>query len=612
MIALPHADPELQDLLARVCGGAAFRPGQREAVQALVSGRDVVALMPTGGGKSACFQVPALWARARGRGLTLVISPLIALMNDQVGALKARGIWAAALHSGQDELVQREVVAHLLTGKLDLLYVSPERAVLDGFRRLLARARPALLAIDEAHCISQWGHDFRPEYLRLGELRRALLAPTIALTATATPRVLAEIQEALGFHDACVVRGSFVRENLRFSVRHLRTDAERLAVLTAMLDEAGLRTPGQGRAIVYGATRKKVEAVATALKAQGFAAGYYHAGRTGTARERAHRAYELERTPILVATNAFGMGVDHPNVRLIVHFQAPGSLEAYYQEAGRAGRDGAPARCLLFFGAADMVTQRFLARHSRRGAAGGAHLLAAIEAYAGEAGCRQGHICAYFGENAGVPCGVCDNCTDPTAARVEQTRGEPLRRVVTVALPASAHDTIVAAVTALKRPAGKTLLARALCGSRAKALRRLGLHELPQNGALSSFDVASVTAAVEELIREGHLERRGVKYPTVWLKGKPVRQPKAAGEERRPRADRKSALWRELESYCRRQARALHWKRYMVLTHDVMAQIDQTRPASLWALEELRGMGPAKVQRFGADILAMVRRHHDT
>jgi ATP-dependent DNA helicase RecQ len=350
------------DVLERVFGYVGFRPGQAEAVEAAVSGRDAVVLLPTGSGKSLCYQVPALVAFEAGRGTTLVVSPLIALMRDQVGALDGRGVAAAALHSHQSDAVGRDAVARLLRGELALLYVSPERAGKEAFRRLLGRARIAGLAIDEAHCVSQWGHDFRPDYLRLHELREQSDAPMMALTATATDVVLAEIEARLALRDPLRVRSGWERPNLSFSVRPLRAHAERLDALRAELDAAGLRPRrGAGRALVYCATRKITEKVAAALRSEGFGVGHYHAGRTKLARERAQAAFEAGRTRVLVATNAFGMGIARPDIRVLVHSQTPGSLEAYYQVAGRAGRDGAPARCVLFHGAADLVTQRRLA-----------------------------------------------------------------------------------------------------------------------------------------------------------------------------------------------------------------------------------------------------------
>ncbi|HUH02765.1 MAG TPA: ATP-dependent DNA helicase RecQ, partial [Kofleriaceae bacterium] len=348
-------------LLGEVFGYAEFRAGQREAVASAVGGRDTVVLLPTGAGKSLCYQVPALVAARSGQGTTVVVSPLIALMMDQVNALRARGVAAAAINSHQTEDQRRAVVAELLAGTLELLYVSPERAALDSFKNLLRRVPIALLAIDEAHCLSQWGHDFRPEYLRLHELRRVVDAPTIALTATATPRVIDEIIAHLELRAATVIRGRFERPNLAFEVRHLRSDAARLAAVIEALDQAGMRArSGRGRSIIYCSTRKKAESVAKALKSAGFAAGHYHAGRTKLARERSQRSFEVGRTRVLVATNAFGMGIDYPDVRLLVHFQTPGSLEAYYPEAGRAGRDDLAARCLMLFGPGDLMTQRRL------------------------------------------------------------------------------------------------------------------------------------------------------------------------------------------------------------------------------------------------------------
>ncbi|MCW5803722.1 MAG: RecQ family ATP-dependent DNA helicase [Deltaproteobacteria bacterium] len=474
---------EIAEVARDVFGHAALRPGQRDAIEAVLAGRDAMVLLPTGAGKSACYQVPAVVAARRGRGVTLVISPLIALMNDQVQALRGRGIAAAALHSQLDDEERRAALGALVRGELELVYVSPERAVLDGWQRLLGRARVALLAIDEAHCVSAWGHDFRPEYLRLAEVRRALPGvPAIALTATATPRVVAEMAEALGLHEPVVVRGAIHRPNLAFDVLCLSSEAARLEATIRVLDAVGLRARiGSGHGIVYCATRKKTEAVAAALKSAGFAAGHYHAGRTALARERAQHAFALGRMRVLVATSAFGMGVDYPDVRAIVHFQSPGSLEAYYQEAGRAGRDGLPARCVLLFGRGDLAIQRKIADAGRRTD----EALAAVERYATSATCRQRQLHAHFTGTDGtdgtddVPaCGRCDACVDPAA--VAELAEEPV-----VELAADQLQLILDAVGALHRPVGKGSLVKALRGSRAKAVAAHGLLHLPQHGALA-------------------------------------------------------------------------------------------------------------------------------
>ncbi|HRC58636.1 MAG TPA: ATP-dependent DNA helicase RecQ, partial [Kofleriaceae bacterium] len=389
--------PGAAELVAKeVFGYPALRAGQREAIEAVLAGRDAVVLLPTGGGKSLCYQVPAVVARRAGAGTTLVVSPLIALMIDQVDALAGRGVAAAALHSQLDDDAQRQVIAAFASGALDLLYVSPERAAQEGFRRLLREAKVALLAVDEAHCVSQWGHDFRPEYLRLHELRELVTAPAIALTATATPRVVEEIVGELRMRDPERVRGDFARPNLAFSVEHLRLDTERLAAVMHACEAAGLRARnGAGRAIIYCSTRKKSELVAQELRHAGFPAGHYHAGRTSLARDRAQRAFALGRTRVLVATSAFGMGIDHSDIRLIVHYQTPGSVEAYYQEAGRAGRDGQPARCVMLFGAGDLMTQRRL-QADRSGEARVEAALCAIERYAKTDQCRQQILCSHF------------------------------------------------------------------------------------------------------------------------------------------------------------------------------------------------------------------------
>lgn len=615
---------DAEQVLGEVFGYSEFRAGQGDAVAAAVAGEDALVLLPTGSGKSLCYQVPAISAFGEGRGTTIVISPLIALMQDQVDALCALGVPAAALHSHQADAPQREAVTQFLRGELVLLYVSPERAAKESFRRMLGRVRIALLAIDEAHCVSQWGHDFRPDYLRIAELRALVDAPAVALTATATPAVMDEIAERLQLRDPNVVRGDFERPNLAFSVRHLRGQDARLAALATELEADGLRSRhGSGRAIVYCSTRKATETVAKALRKQGFSATYYHAGRTKLARERAHQSFAAGRSCVLVATNAFGMGIDFPDIRVIVHYQTPGSVEAYYQEAGRAGRDGAPARCILFFGVSDLMTQRRLSASGptsavaerRRAAA-----LGAIERYARDVACRQKMICAHFtGSDAHAECQRCDVCVDADGVHDAQAEEQPSRAPIEV-LSHDAVQQIVAAVDRLRRPVGKTNLARALRGSRAKSLSRGGLLTLPEYGKLAEYSEASIVAAIDALLAEGRLLKTGRKYPTVWMPGKPVRaapgaRPRAGGAKAAGRSGSRSrpgAVARALDNYRKRTARQLKWKAYMVFQRRVIVAIDRDQPTSHAALERIPGLGPAKIERFGDDILQLVREHGRT
>ncbi len=607
---------DARELLGEVFGHPDFRPGQADAVAAAISGRDAIVLLPTGLGKSLCYQVPALLASRAGRGTTIVTSPLIALMNDQVGALCARGVRAAALHSHQGEAEQREAVASFLRGELALLYVSPERAAKSSFRRMLSRVRIALVAIDEAHCVSQWGHDFRPDYLLLHELREIVDAPMIALTATATQAVMAEIESRLGLRDAICVNSDLGRPNLSFGVRALRSQAERLDCLMSELETAGLRgSRGAGRCIVYCSTRKTTDSVSKALRSGGIAAGHYHAGRTKLARERAQTAFEVGRTRVLVATNAFGMGIDIPDIRLIVHFQAPGSVEAYYQEAGRAGRDGEPARCLMFFGLADLMTQRRLAATSAASARRSGDALAALERYATRSQCRQQFLVDHFTANDAAPvCGRCDVCTDSVAESSLPARAAP---AAIEELSAEALALIVSAVDRLGRPVGKGNLAKALRGSRAKTLSRGGLLRLPEYGKLEAYTEASIVAAVDAMLADGRLARTGRKYPTVWIPGKPVRAARTTDESKSTRANAQrsrrygGAIARELDNYRRRKARALKWKTYMVFQRNVLLAVDREQPDSHEALARIPGLGFAKIERFGNDILEIVRRHGD-
>jgi ATP-dependent DNA helicase RecQ len=326
-----------------------FRPGQQEAALALLQGRDLVAVMPTGAGKSLCFQLPALLLP----GPTVVISPLIALMKDQVDKLRARGIEAAALHSGLAPDERAAVERLIASGRLRLLYIAPERLGSGAFRELLRRLEPARLVVDEAHCISQWGHDFRPDYRRLAGVRAALGVPAAAFTATATPDVRADIATQLGLQDPLDLITGFERTNLTLAVETCRSRDAKAAALSRLVSEVG--TPG----IVYAATRKGVELWADHLSGLGLRAGRYHAGLSDEARTEVQEAFLAGRLDAIVATNAFGMGVDKADIRFVVHVEVPGSVEAYYQEAGRAGRDGQPARCTLLFSPADVRTQEF-------------------------------------------------------------------------------------------------------------------------------------------------------------------------------------------------------------------------------------------------------------
>lgn len=331
-----------------------FRPGQIELVEAALAGRDALGILPTGGGKSVTYQVPA----ALLEGVTLVVSPLISLMADQVNRCNDVGIPAAHLSSTLPPGEGRKVAEGVEAGRLRVLFVSPERFRAPGFRSLLDRVPVALMAVDEAHCISQWGHDFRPDYLRLGEVRGQVRAPVLAVTATATPRVRDEIIRELRLRNPVTVVKSFDRPNLSWSVEPVRTPAEKL-------DRLHLRLRGEkeGVAVVYAATRKSVEGIRDRLAGLGWSAEAYHAGLPGDERSRVQEAFMAGSTRVVVATNAFGMGIDKPDVRLVAHLEVSGSLEAYYQEAGRAGRDGGAGHCTVLFAPGDLaIHEGFLDR----------------------------------------------------------------------------------------------------------------------------------------------------------------------------------------------------------------------------------------------------------
>ncbi len=412
-----HSAPSLDaadELVRAVWGYTGLRGPQRRAVAAALRGRDCLAVLPTGGGKSLCYQVPALLLPH----LTLVVSPLISLMQDQVLGLRARGVAAAYLSSTQTPAVQAAVRELVQQGRVRLLYVAPER--LGTLPRLLGSRPVAVLAVDEAHCISEWGHDFRPHYRQLGALRARLgTPPTIALTATATPETRADICAVLGLRRPVLVVTSFDRPNLHFTVRRADSEPARFAELTKLL-----RDVREGSAIVYVPTKNRADGIAKVLRWHGLPAAPYHAGLPGAARRALLRRFLDGEIRMMVATTAFGMGIDKPDVRLVVHVGVPSRPESYYQEAGRAGRDGQPARCVLLWRDHDLELAARLARGPRASYRPGsaAHVQAAqrgletMRRYVTTRGCRRAVLLDYLGEKP-VRCSGCDRCDGVSGER---------------------------------------------------------------------------------------------------------------------------------------------------------------------------------------------------
>lgn len=441
-------------------GYTEFKAGQKKVIDLLLEHKNTLALLPTGGGKSLCYQIPALLED----GLTLVISPLISLMKDQVDSLQQNGIPAAFINSSQEFETAKAVLTKARRHELKLLYIAPERLENQFFLELLQTLPVSLVAVDEAHCISQWGHDFRPSYLKLPALLAQLpVSPTlVALTATATPQVAQDIKELLMIPAENEVKTSFARDNLTFKLIK-GTDFEHylLSYLKQNPNDSG---------IIYASTRKKVEQLGIMLNKMGIKAGIYHAGLSELQRRESQEDFLYDRTPIMVATNAFGMGIDKSNVRFVIHAQVPGSLEAYYQEAGRAGRDGLPSEAILFYKDADLQVQRFFIDNSQ---ADEQHRefdyqkLQALTRYANTEECLQRFLVQYFGQDC-PDCQKCTNCTD-TREKQDITKEAQM---------------IMSCIVRMQSRFGKKIVAQVLAGSKAKRILELNFDQLSTYGIM--------------------------------------------------------------------------------------------------------------------------------
>ena len=562
----PH-DPRglapARELLREVFGYAEFRPGQAEVIASVLAGRDTLAVLPTGGGKSVCYQLPALLLD----GLAIVVSPLLALMKDQVDALARNGVAAAAINSTVPRDEQTAILRDAAEGALRLLYVAPERFQDGRFTAALRGVRVSLLAIDEAHCISQWGHDFRPSYRDLGGVRARLGAPPIvALTATADPKVREDIAARLGLRDADVRVAGFDRPNLRFHAVRVKSQKEKLERVAELLEALG----GEASAIVYCATRKRVESLTEALQRRRIRCARYHAGMAEDDRARIQNAFARDSLRVIVATNAFGLGIDKPDVRLVVHHDLPESIEAYYQEAGRAGRDGDPAECVLLFAPRDRGLREFFIELS--------HPPPAIVLEVYRALVRHG------GERA-----LIDDLLDAE----EETPG------VNAAVQA-----LVDSDLAERR--GR--FARALRPDGEDAIDLAGL-EAHRAHATGNLDAMQAYAESATCLRARLLAYFGERSP--------ARSCGACGpcmapaRQRRPDADAEAPLFMELRALRRRLAEEEGVPPFVIFSDATLHDMVAKRPADARALLAVHGVGRVKAERYGEAFLAVVRAASD-
>lgn len=594
----------LDEALNHYFGYLSFRPFQREIAQSVLEGQDVLALLPTGGGKSLCYQLPALVQS----GLTLVISPLIALMKDQVDALHASGIAATYLNSSIDAATAAERIDRLDRGEYRLLYVAPERALMPSFVRALQRWDVRLLAVDEAHCVSEWGHEFRPEYRRIAELRRHFpQVPLLALTATATERVRGDIDRALELRNPQHFVAGFNRPNLRYSVFQKRDAFKQL------LDWCGARASDSG--IVYTQSRNSAEQLAARLNAAGIAARPYHAGLTPAQRAHNQESFIRDDVQVICATIAFGMGIDKPNVRYVVHYDVPKSIEGYYQETGRAGRDGLPSECALFFSGGDAAKQRhFIQQIAADGEREQAdRLLSAMLEFAATPHCRRAHMLGYFGEKyPETNCGNCDNCLQPP----EQIDGTIAAQKIL--------SCVYRVVSGGGFSTGEQHLIDILLGRATEKMRSWHHDQLSTFGIGGEHDRGAWQSFISELLRSGHLEKHAERRtlsltqdgldalrrrrPFTFFKPRGVARASKKRRETQPAAATgvDEELFERLRALRKRLADEQSVPPYVIFSDATLRELAARKPASLSAFRAINGVGDVKLERYGETFLDVI------
>ena len=594
-----------EEILKEYFGHSAFRGRQKELVDALLEGHDVLGVMPTGAGKSVCYQVPALLVP----GLTLVISPLISLMKDQVQALEQAGIPAACLNSTMPADAQRAVFARAYRGELRLLYAAPER--LPGLQNLFERVPLAFVAVDEAHCISQWGQDFRPSYGKITDFLAAVpeRPPVGAFTATATEAVRRDIVRLLGLRDPLVCVSGFDRPNLTFMTEKPRDKREHLVTL--------LRERIGQSGIVYCTTRKAVDEVCELLTSRGFAAGRYHAGLDADERRENQEDFLFDRTQIMVATNAFGMGIDKSNVSFVIHYNLPQNLESYYQEAGRAGRDGSPADCILLYSPGDVRTCEFLIEHGHDNEEldeRTRHLLIERDRerlrqmvfYATTTDCLRRFILKYFGEQAPLSCDNCSNCL---------TNFE----LVDATLEAQKIVSCVFRLAQRGRSVGKSAIADILHGADNERIRQNDFMSLSTYGIMREDSMKHIRDLLDRLIEEGYLISTGGEYPVVRLcaKSDDIIRRRLPFQVKLPRDKRKqdgrkiteSSLYEALRALRAEIAAQENVPAYVVFSNATLQDMCTRRPITSGELLEVSGVGRAKADKYGDAFLACIKKH---